>query len=332
MRTTVAKRILYVFPDRSSELAHSWEHSVFWPAYREAAESVGMDFGVAAPEHIMIGGGRAYWRNEELNPERDIIVYGVRTNPTHGQDLWPGMSVVRSLEALGFWLAIPLQEAVLCNEKFATAEVLSDSPIPVIPSVRVTTGRDTHRLDYQRLVPDDWFPVFAKPAAWGRGLGCVMCRDRATLDSVMGLASGSGTAMVLQPSVGTVTADIRVVVVEGGIVAMYDRVPAGDSHVSNISRGGSYARRTHLEAPIDALVKLIGSRFDLPYVCIDLLETADGRFWFSELEADGAVSGLFGEPEVMKSVVGGRFLAYGKRLEAHLAGRRHSSGGEAGRS
>lgn len=317
----MAKRIFYVFPERGSAMDSAWERDVFWPAYQAAAENVGMDFAVASPEHVILTDEEAYWRDERLLPHRDIVVHAVRTNPTHGVDLWSGMSVVRSLAAMGFWLAIPLAESVLCNEKFATARELAASPIPTIPSVRVPTGRDVHKLSYQRLVPDDWFPVFAKPAAWGRGLGCVLCPDRATLDGVLGLAAGSGAAMVVQPSVGKVTADIRVVVVEGAIAAMYDRIPAGDAHVANLSRGGSYAQRTHLDAPIDDLVKLVQSRFDLPYVCIDLLQAADGRIWLSELELDGAVSGLFGQPELMRRVVGERFLAYARRLDDHIARR-----------
>jgi glutathione synthase/RimK-type ligase-like ATP-grasp enzyme len=278
-----------------------------------------MDLSVAIPEHVVLTDTEAYWNNEKLSRSRDIIVHGVRTNPTHGIDLWSGMSVVRSLEALGFWLAIPLAKSVLLNEKFATARALADSPIPTIPSVRIPTGRDLHRLEYQRLVPDDWFPVFAKPASWGRGLGCVLCPDRATLDGVLGVAAGSGAPMLVQPSVGPVVADIRIVVVEGEIVAMYDRTPTAGAHVANISRGGSYAARTDVDAPVGELVELIQSRFDLPYVCIDLLQAADGRTWLSELEADGAVSSLFGQPELMRRVVGARFRSYAKRLDAHLA-------------
>jgi glutathione synthase/RimK-type ligase-like ATP-grasp enzyme len=316
---TALRRVLYLFPDRSSATDFAWEHDVFWPAYRSAAEEVGMELAVATPEHIVLAERKTYWRDEQLFPSRDIIVYGVRTNPTHGMDLWSGLSLARSLEARGFWLAIPLAEAILLNEKYATAEVLADSPIPTIPSVRVPTGRDVYRLAYQRLIPAEWFPVFAKPASWGRGLGCVLCPDRATLDGVLGLAAGSGAAMLVQPSVGRVVADIRVVVVEGGIVAMYDRVPAAGAQVANVSRGATHRLRTSLDAPIDELVQLVQQRFDLPYVCIDLLQADDGRIWLAELEADGAVSSLFGQPELVRQVVGERFRAYSKRLDEHLA-------------
>ncbi|MFI7273046.1 RimK family alpha-L-glutamate ligase [Streptomyces sp. NPDC049879] len=211
-----------------------------------------------------------------------------------------------------------MSAALLFNDKFATAEALADSPVPLIPSVRVTTGRDLARLDYQRLVPDAWFPVFVKPASWGRGLGCVRCPDRATLDAVLGLASGSGAAMVVQPSLGERLTDLRVVAVEGEIVAMYDRTGSGDSHVANVSRGGSVRERTDVAPEVRALLALVHRRFDLPYVCVDLLRTPDGRLWLSELELDGAVSALFGSPEAVRRVVGGRFLAYAARLAGHL--------------
>ena len=318
MMTEIRKRILYLFPDRGSAADATWEREAFWPVYRHAADEAGLDFGVANPEHIVLAGARAYWRDERLRPDRDIVVYDVRSEPVHEVDLWSGITAARCLESLGFWLAIPLAEAVRSNDKFATAEALNDSPVPVIPSVRVTTGRDLGRLDYQRLVPDAWFPVFVKPSSWGRGLGCVRCPDRATLDAVLGLASGSGACMLVQPSVGTVVADLRVVVVEGEIVAMYDRMPGDGSHVANVSRGGQVRERTAVPEAVRQLVGLVGDRFGLPYVCVDLLRTDRGELWFSELEADGAVSALFDRPDLVKRVVGGRFRAYAERLDKHL--------------
>jgi hypothetical protein len=103
---------------------------------------------------------------------------------------------------------------------------------------------------------------------------------------------------------------------------MYDRVPGAQSHVANLSRGGSVAERVTLDAPVDALVRLISRRFDISYLCIDLLMAADGRIWLSELELDGAVSALFGDPEAMKRVVGRRFQAYAERLDRHLSRQR----------
>lgn len=312
------KRILYIFPDRSSQISGAWERDTFWPVYERAAEEAGLDFDVANPEHIVMRGRDAYLNGERLLPERDAIVYDIRSEPCHEIDLWSSVTLVRSLESAGFWLAVPLAEAILFNDKFATAEVLADSPVRTIPSVRVNTGRDLDRIGYQELVPDEWFPVFVKPASWGRGLGCVRCPDRATLDAVLGLASGSGACMLVQPSVGQVIADLRVVAVEGEIVAMYDRIPGDESHVANVSRGGTIRERTEVEQSVRELVELLHERFALPYLCVDLLRSADGGLWFSELELDGAVSGLFGNPDAVKRVVGGRFRAYAARLDAHL--------------
>ena len=265
----------------------------------------------------MLSAGLAYWNGAPLDPARDIIVHDIRSGPVHDVDLWTSITLVRSLEALGFWTAIGLDDAILFNDKHATAVELADSPVPVIPSVRVTTGRDTDRLPYQEFVPDDWFPVFTKPASWGRGLGCVLCPDRATLDAVLGLASGSGACMLVQPSVGEVVADTRVVAVEGHVVAAYDRIPTSSSHVANVSRGASVRPRAYVEQALHELVTLVHERFDLPYVCVDVLVNARGELHLSELELDGAVSALFDDPEAMDRVVGGRFRAYAARLERH---------------
>lgn len=300
---------------------------MFWPQYRKAAETVGMDFDVAAPEHLLLTDDQAHWRDERLFPARDLIVHSPRANPRHQVDLWSALTTARSLEALGFWLAIPFESSIVLNDKFATLAALRDSPVPPIPSVRVTAGRDVHRIDCRRFVPESWYPVFVKPASWGRGLGCVRCPDADTLDAALGLASGSDTTMVVQPSVGEIVADTRVVVVEGIVVAMYDRVPEGTSHTANVSRGGRVRPRTELEEPVAELVATVQREFALPYVCIDLLRTTDGRLWLSELEPDGAVTALFDRPEEATRVIGERFRAYARRHDRHL---RHTPPGPCG--
>jgi glutathione synthase/RimK-type ligase-like ATP-grasp enzyme len=312
------KRVFYLFPDRSSATLAAWERDVFWPVYERMAHAIGLDFAVAVPEHVLLRDGAAYWQGERLRPDRDMVVYDVRSEPMHEPDIWSSLTLVRSLEAQGFWLAIPLSTALLCNDKFATTEALADSPIPVIPSVRVNAGRDLNRLSYQEMIPDDWFPAFVKPASWGRGLGAVRCPDRGSLDALLGLASGSGATMLVQPSVGDVVTDTRVVAVEGEIVFAFDRVGAVGSHVANLSRGGRWEVRSDVEDPVRELVEFVHRRLDLPYECIDVLRTADGGLWFSELEADGSFAGLFGDQDAVARIVGGRFRAYARRHDLHL--------------
>ena len=74
-----------------------------------------------------------------------------------------------------------------------------------------------------------------------------------------------------------------------------------------------------MDGPVHELADLVYRRFDLPYACIDLLRTADGGLWFSELEVDGAVAGLFDDQDAVARIVGGRFRAYARRLDAHLS-------------
>ncbi|MFE7132316.1 RimK family alpha-L-glutamate ligase [Streptomyces sp. NPDC057638] len=314
------RRILYLFPDRSSEMLRAYEEGEFWVDYRAAAERAGLDFAVIAPDHVSIAGGTAYWRDEPLSPERDIIVYGVRTGPTHAIDLWAGVSLVTSLATLGFWLPIPLETGILLNDKYATLNAFQDSPVPPVPTVRLAADRDVHRLGHSRLVPGDWFPVFAKPLSWSGGQGCVVCPDRETLDAVLGLAAGSRSGVAVQPRLDGVSADIRVVAVEGTIVAMFDRIPRQGSTVANVSRGGGYAIRHEIDSRAHDLVKLASDRLGLSYLCVDLL-LADGELWLSEMEADGAVSRLLAPADVVHHVVATRFAAYERRLEEFLAGR-----------
>ncbi|MEV0328169.1 hypothetical protein CA850_14400 [Micromonospora echinospora] len=313
------QRILYLFPDRSSELLRAYEEQEFWPDYAAGAARAGLDFVVAPPDHVAISDGVAYYRDDALSPDRDIVVYGVRTGPTHISDLWTGISVATCLEAMGFWLPIPIGAGILLNDKYATLASFADSPVPVIPTVRLTADRDVHRIGQHRLVPDEWFPVFVKPTAWSGGQGCVPCADRASLEAVLGLAAGSGTGIVVQPCLADVVADTRAIVVEGRIVAAVDRRPKPGSHVANVSRGGSFTVRRDLEPAVHELARMVSDRLDLPYVCIDILRTADGGLWLSELEADGAVSRLLFPPDTVHEVVATRFAAYARRHELQAA-------------
>lgn len=311
-------RLLFVFPDRGSAQDREWEDTTIWPAYRASAQQVGLDLEVVVPEHVQFGPSEARWRGELLLPQRDLVVYSTRANPTHCVDLWNGISTVRSLETLGFWSAIPIDHAVLFNDKFATAEALRDSPVPTIPSVRITTGRDLGRTDVHALVPDDWFPVFVKPASWGRGLGCLSCPDRTSLDGALGLASGSDAPVVIQPTIRGVVADTRVVVVEGEIVSAYDRLPPAGGGVANVSRGASTRLRTEIEPEVAQLASLVQERFGLAYLCIDLLRTEGGGLWLAECEPDGAVTGLFPHGDEANRVLGARFAAYARAHVQHL--------------
>ncbi|MEU3744657.1 MULTISPECIES: RimK family alpha-L-glutamate ligase [Streptomyces] len=314
------RRILYLFPDRSSALLRAYEEGEFWVDYRLAADRAGLDFDVAAPDHFAIARGRVYWRDEPLSPNRDIIVYGIRTGPTHEVDLWAGLSLMRSLQTLGFWLPIPLDTGILLNDKYATLNAFQDSPVPVVPTIRLAADRDVHRLRHLSLVPNDWYPVFVKPLSWSGGQGCVACPDRDSLEAVLGLAAGSRTGVAIQPRLPQVAADIRVVSVEGTVIAMFDRIPRQGSHVANVSRGAGYAVRTEIDPRVHELAKLASNRLGVSYLCIDLL-LADGQLWLSEFEADGAVSRLLAPADLVHHVVATRFAAYERRLDAFLAGR-----------
>jgi glutathione synthase/RimK-type ligase-like ATP-grasp enzyme len=289
---------------------------VFWNAYEQVAQEMGMTFSPHAPDSIAVdnlvhGKPRVFVDGEQVTPEDTLFITSLYSLPYQTVDVFNSYASFTVLAQLGFYLPTPPSLSPIVNDKLATNLFLADSPIPQIPTVRIGVGRDLgHRL-YEPVLENLTYPAIVKPTGWCAGWGICLARDVEDVRGLLSLAQGGETALVMQPYLGAGTSDYRIYVVEGKAQAVLRRSPKGDSPVSSGSRGGSMeyvSMPPELEEALPYYVK----KMNIPYFCADFL--FDGKqFWFSEVEPDGAIApdaGTAGFAQVQRGIVEARFGAY----------------------
>ncbi|MFC7547910.1 RimK family alpha-L-glutamate ligase [Plantactinospora sp. GCM10030261] len=308
------RRICWVFPDRESTRQAALWRGVFWTAYERVAAELGMAFTSHAPDAVAVdaldpGDPRVFVDGERVTPADTVFITALYSLPYQGMDVFNQYAVYAVLENSGFYLPAPPRLSGVVNDKLATYRYLADAPIPPIPTIRIGCGRDVHHRLYEPVLERLTFPAIVKPAGWASGWGICVARDVEDLRGLVSLAQGGETTLVCQPYLGAGTSDYRVYVVDGEPRAVLRRSPRGDSPVSSGSRGGTMGY-VPMPAELADAVGYFADRLRIPYFCADFLH--DGtRFWFSEIETDGAIApDGGGETAIQYSIIRARFEAY----------------------
>lgn len=318
------KKIFWVFPDRGSAAQKAAEHDNFWREYDEAVARAGMRLGVVSAEAIDMVYAQGdppttFVRGERVDPSDTIFVTELYTFPHQKQDALMQITTYGALEASGFYLPVPPTLSAVMNDKFATYLYFKEADLNVLPSVRLTAGRDVEERDLEVLLGSFGFPLVVKPSSWGSGQGVAVARSWSELRSILGLASGCEATMILQPWIGSDRlVDYRVYFVGGRPHTVLGRIPQKGEVVANLSRGG---RADIVEMPPNLMAQAsrAAALIDLPYFCVDFL--FDGEtYWLSEVELDGAVGYI--EKDRLQKILVDRFEAYDSAHEAWLEGRR----------
>lgn len=320
------KTIYWVFPDRSSQQQRVVEQAHYWDEYATAAARAGLELGVVSPEavDVVVAGDRtASVRvcGAPVSPASTIFVTELYVFPHQVVDTLAQMTTFKTLELAGFYLPIPPDLSLVMNDKAATVLSFHDSPVPALPCVRIVSGRDYEDHDLDSLLEGFAFPLAVKPASWGAGVGFAVARDLNDLRALLGLASGSDCAVVLQPLVAGEVADYRVYFVGGEPHTVLVRRPQAGDLLANLNRGAR-ADFVELPAELEAAAEHAVDAIGLPYFCIDFLFDGE-RFWLSEVELDG------GTPWVDRArtqrILYDRFVAYDEAHELWLASRDEAS-------
>ncbi|HEX6681908.1 MAG TPA: hypothetical protein VF062_03905 [Candidatus Limnocylindrales bacterium] len=327
----------WVFPDRESTRATAMWHPFFWDMYAEVAEELGLSWTRVTPDAVNVDGidsgkPRVYVDDEPVTPEDTLFITALYSLPYQSMDIFNQYSLYGVLEQLGFYLPFPPWLSPIANDKLTTLLYFADSPVPVIPTVRIGIGRDTGKHGYEVALGNLTYPAIVKPAGWCGGGGVNVAHSAEDLRGIATLAQGGDTTLVAQPYLGDGTIDYRVYVIDG---KPHDyvlrRTPHPGSPVSNASRGGimdfprvpvQLAEVTEYFAnklPIGGEVsRVAGRRHDIsdsslpiPFFCIDFLYDGQ-RFWFSELEPDGVIAPDFDDPHriIQRDIVRARWTAY----------------------
>lgn len=310
------RRMCWVFPDRESTRAKAMWHPFFWDMYAEVAADMGLSWTRNAPAEITVDGTargkpRIYVEEELVTPEDTLFITALYSLPYQAMDIFNQFALYSVLEQAGFYLTFPSWLAPIGNDKLATLLYLGDSPVPTIPTIRIGTGPDVGKHQYEVALENVTYPAIVKPAGWCGGGGVNLARSSEDIRGLATLAQGGDTTLVVQPYLGDGTIDYRVYVIDGKAYPhVLRRTPEPGSPVSNASRGGIMDFPLTPPELVEATA-YFAEKLPIPFYCIDFLHDGE-RFWFSELEPDGVIAPEFHDPQraMQRDIIRARWNAY----------------------
>ncbi|WP_426367939.1 ATP-grasp domain-containing protein [Streptomyces sp. E-08] len=318
------RRMCWIFPDReSTRMAGTW-HAMFWDLYAEAAADLGMSWTRHSPDAVTVdctepGRTRVYVDDEPVTPRDTLFITALYSLPYQQMDVFNQYALSAVLQQAGFYLPFPPETSLIGNDKLATLLHLGGSPVPPIPTVRIGTGRDVSRHLYEVALGNMTYPAIVKPAGWCGGGGINLARSVGDIRGLASLAQGGDTTLVVQPYLGDGTVDHRVYVIDGAPHTVLKRTPQPGSAVANMSHGGTM-EFTPVPEELAKATAYFAERLPVPFFCLDFLHDGQ-RFWFSELEPDGVIPRVPGDPDgtVQRDITRARFAAYRDAHARHLA-------------
>jgi hypothetical protein len=310
------KKMFHFFPDRDCHKVDEWASQSYWPLLESSAAEVGLKWKLISHESIDVAkdaaGIRVYVDGELIDPDSAFFngfIYGL---PHQSGDIWQQYTTFTLLELAGFYMAIPPQLAALVNDKMARFLYFKDLDLNMLPCVRIMTGRTLQfrEKDMGMLIQNIGFPMVAKPAYWGMGIGVTIAYDLPHLKSILSLAGGCDVPMILQPLLkSNDLLDYRVYVIEGEVHTVETRQARKGEILANVARGGT-ATCVEMPKELRYYVDVINRKIQLPYNCLDFF--FDGStYWFSEMEIDGGT--IYEKPEIGGKILRDRFSACMRR-------------------
>ena len=213
----------------------------------------------------------------------------------------PGLAVAvgKTLESLGVTLLDPVSALELARDKFETLRVLNSAGLPT-PKTELVRDLDQLEAAVDRV---GGVPVVIKPLHGAQGQGTILAESAAGAVSMMQSVLFQSREFLIQQYIPCAGEDIRVIVVDGEVVAAKRRkAPAGDFR-SNLARGGS-ARVEEVTPELGELAVHATQTLGLHCSGVDLLPSTDGPVI---LEINGS-PGLGGIEKVTGSDVASRWI------------------------
>jgi pimeloyl-ACP methyl ester carboxylesterase len=328
--TPTPRRLSWIYPDRGTGWMRQAEEDAVWGPYRKVAADLGLEMTVNKPEEVAVDATDAaqpvvYLNGDVVTPADTIFVTSLYSLPHQISDVVNQLFLFTILERAGFYLPIPPRLSYIGEDKAATVLHLAGCPVPLLPTVRVGSGREAMSGHYDAAFAKLSYPMIVKPAYWGMGLGVSVVHNVHDLRGVIGLAGGSDTAMVAQPYLPGVY-ERRAYVINGRTHTVLQGVKDGYCLMSTKALGGRHERGyADLPPELSDAVAYVAARVPTPYFALDFLFDGE-RHVISEIELDGAVA-FNGDPEqdrVATSIVRDRFAAYAAGHASWLADPRPS--------
>jgi len=240
--------------------------------FKEAAEALDIDLQVLKPsEFDLVVDSKHAWsaiyRGRELN-KPDLII------PRCGSETsYFTLAVLRHFERQGVAIANNPEAVEAVADKLHTLQVLGAAKLPIPKTI---LGKFPADVDF--IERELGFPVVVKKLRGTRGAGVVLCRDRAQFDDLANLLDGvtAATDFLFQQYIeASHGRDVRVLVIDGKVVAAMERKSTDGGFKSNISLGGSGAPFAPPPEMADLAIK-VAHELKLDIAGIDILFDKDG--------------------------------------------------------
>lgn len=240
--------------------------------FQEAARALDIDLLVLKPSEFDLvvdskhGWSAIYQGRELYKPDLIIPRCGSETS-------YFTLAVLRHFERQGVAIANSPAAVESVADKLHTLQVLAAAKLPTPKTILGKFPADVDLVEREL-----GFPVVVKKLRGTRGAGVVLCQDRAQFDDLANLLDGATSAadFLFQEYVkASHGRDVRVLVIDGKVVAAMERRATDGGFKSNISLGGSAVAFATPPAMADLAVK-VAHELKLDVAGIDILLDKDG--------------------------------------------------------
>jgi gamma-F420-2:alpha-L-glutamate ligase len=274
---------LFFHRDLAANVPEAWEVRRF----QTVAQRKGIDLKVLKPQLFdLIVDGNASWsavyQGKKLS-KPDFII-----SRTGSETAYFTLAVMRHFERQGVPVINGSEAVEAVADKLHTLQVLSQAGLPIPKTILGKFPVDVDVVERQL-----GFPVVVKTLRGTRGNGVMLCQDRAQFDDVMNLLEGAGQGadVIFQQYVrASHGRDVRVLVIDGEVVAAMERRATDGGFKSNISLGGAAARFEPPAEMADLAIK-VARELKLDVAGVDILFD-DGGYRICEANSSPGFQGL----------------------------------------
>ncbi|MFO1019060.1 MAG: RimK family alpha-L-glutamate ligase [Hyphomonadaceae bacterium] len=275
--------------------------------FQEAAAALDVELLVLKPSEFDLvvdsnHGWSAIYQGRELY-KPDMIIPRCGSETTYFT-----LAVLRHFERQGVAIANRPAAVESVADKLHTLQVLASAKLPIPKTILGKFPADVDLVEREL-----GFPVVVKKLRGTRGAGVVLCNSRGDFDDLANLLDGATAAsdflfqQYIKVSHGR---DVRVLVIDGKVVAAMERQSTDGGFKSNISLGGS-AKAFTPPPEMAALAVKVAHELKLDIAGIDILFDKDG-YKICEANSAPGFQGLERACEIdVPELV---FLAMGKKF------------------
>jgi len=204
--------------------------------FQETAAALGVELLVLKPgEFDLVVDSNHVW--SAIYQGRELVKPDLIIPRSGSETSYFTLAVLRHFERQGVALANGPAAIESVADKLHTLQVLAGAKLPIPKTI---LGK--FPVDVGLVEREIGFPVVVKKLRGTRGAGVMLCENRAQFDDLANLLDGanSGADFLFQQYIKTSHGrDVRLLVIDGRIVAAMERRAADGGFKSNISLGGS---------------------------------------------------------------------------------------------